>query len=66
MHIEDVDVFIVSSIHFANDSGNTNDSKDNEGKKSVILMITNHMIQYSMNYGFKLKRRRFKVQLLFL
>ena len=36
-HIEDVDVFIVSSIHFANDSGNANGSKDNEGKKSIFL-----------------------------
>ena len=31
-HIEDVDVLIVSSIHFANDSSN-----DNEGKKSIYL-----------------------------
>ena len=37
-HIEDVDVFIVSSIHFANDSGNANDSSNgNEGKKSIFL-----------------------------
>ena len=37
-HIEDVDVLIVSSIHFANDSSNANDSsKDKEGQKSIYL-----------------------------